>query len=207
MKVLLALDSDEAGQRATYQHAARIAEFTTSWGTPRGGGPTAQALATAQLARDKAHDHWATLDAICEYDASPTVLQARDDAHLLLETIGLHITDLYTDLFRDREWTRYETADEYVESTIPRVVQQDIRTIDYDAIKARVDIVAFASQFTELVQRGNTFKGKCPLSGHNDDTPSFFVYPENNNWNCFGCNQWGDVFDLARDRNFNIRDL
>ena len=33
--------------------------------------------------------------------------------------------------------------------------------------------------------------GLCPF--HNEKTPSFCVYPENNSFFCFGCNKGGDV--------------
>jgi len=34
----------------------------------------------------------------------------------------------------------------------------------------------------------------CPL--HNEKTPSFVWYIQNNSWYCFGCGQGGDVIDL-----------
>jgi hypothetical protein len=50
---------------------------------------------------------------------------------------------------------------------------------------------------------------RCPLSDHEDRTPSFHVYEADRGWWCFGCSRGGDVFDLAaalwqldRDREF-----
>jgi DNA primase len=38
----------------------------------------------------------------------------------------------------------------------------------------------------------------CPLPGHDERTPSFMVFPEQNSWYCFGaCQRGGDVVDLA----------
>lgn len=37
--------------------------------------------------------------------------------------------------------------------------------------------------------------GLCPL--HEERTPSFRIYPNNNSWYCFGCGEGGDVIDLV----------
>ena len=48
----------------------------------------------------------------------------------------------------------------------------------------------------ELQRRGRSHKGHCPF--HQDDTPSFVIFP-NNRWKCFGCGTGGDGVDfLAR---------
>ncbi len=62
-------------------------------------------------------------------------------------------------------------------------------------VKQRTDIVEVASQYTKLTKAGRTFKGLCPF--HSEKHPSFFVYPEQQSWHCFGaCNTGGDVFSL-----------
>ena len=43
----------------------------------------------------------------------------------------------------------------------------------------------------KLRRRGKNLVGLCPF--HNEKTPSFCVYPENNSFFCFGCNKGGDV--------------
>lgn len=200
MKVLLALDSDEAGQRATLKNVARIADFVTSWGIPRSTGPTSQALAVAQQARDTAQARWVAFDRLAERCPTPTVLDALERAHLDLEVIGGHIADLYSQLLSDRDYVKCLSAEEWEEHEAPHKVVEDVRQLDFKAIKERADLVAFVSQYTDLVQRGSNWKGKCPLSTHDEKTPSFWVYPENHNWYCYGCSTWGDIFDLARDK-------
>lgn len=208
MRVLLALDSDEAGQNATLDHIESIADFGTSWGTPRGAGPTAQALATAQLARDTAQRHWTALDVAASCNGEATLIQARNEAEMLLEHIGRHITDLYRALYTDRPYRLAKSPEELELLLNPPKPMYDASRIDWAEIKNRVDLVDFVAQYTDLVQRGATYKGKCPLPTHPDDkTASFFVYPQNRNWNCYGCNTWGDLFDLAKALNIHVRDL
>lgn len=45
---------------------------------------------------------------------------------------------------------------------------------------------------------GSRWVGRCPLSDHEDRSPSFTVYPETNAWFCYGCLRGGDVIELAR---------
>ena len=64
-----------------------------------------------------------------------------------------------------------------------------------DEVKQRTDIVEFASQYTTLTKAGRNFKGLCPF--HSEKHASFFVYPEQQSWHCFGaCSTGGDVFSL-----------
>lgn len=72
------------------------------------------------------------------------------------------------------------------------------RKVDFAAIKDRIDLVAYIQQFTELKPAGRTYKGKCPLPGHQDDSPSLTVYPDSKSWWCFGCQQGSDIFDFAK---------
>lgn len=66
-----------------------------------------------------------------------------------------------------------------------------------DEIKDRVDIVEVASESgVELMKSGSRYKGLCPF--HEEETPSFVVFPKSGRWYCFGeCNEGGDVFNLV----------
>jgi DNA primase len=76
---------------------------------------------------------------------------------------------------------------------------------DLDEIRARSDIVEVISQYVALKRTGKNFKGLCPF--HAEKTPSFTVNPELQRWRCFGCGQYGDVFDfLMRIENVTFID-
>jgi len=64
-----------------------------------------------------------------------------------------------------------------------------------DEVKQKVDIVAVVSQYTALTKSGQTFRGLCPF--HSEKHPSFFVYPDQQSWHCFGaCSTGGDVLSF-----------
>lgn len=49
-----------------------------------------------------------------------------------------------------------------------------------------------------LAGHGKRLEGHCPLPGHEDDTPSFNVYPQTQRFHCFGCDNGGDVLDFVQ---------
>jgi len=63
-----------------------------------------------------------------------------------------------------------------------------------DEVKQKIDIVEVIGRDITLVKAGRTFKGLCPF--HGEKNPSFYVYPEQQSWHCFGCNNGGDVFSF-----------
>jgi DNA primase len=67
-----------------------------------------------------------------------------------------------------------------------------------DAAKEAVEVTELAGRLTALQRCGEGWRGRCPLPGHDDSTPSFYVYPETDSFFCYGCAQGGDVVELAR---------
>src|SRR3954470_24345895 len=59
-------------------------------------------------------------------------------------------------------------------------------------VRDRTDIVELVSQYVDLKKTGRSFKGLCPF--HQEKTPSFVVFPDSQNFHCFGCGKGGDVF-------------
>ena len=58
------------------------------------------------------------------------------------------------------------------------------------------DIESVVSGYVSLKRRGRNLVGLCPF--HGEKTPSFYLYPENNSFYCFGCGAGGDVVTFVR---------
>ena len=66
---------------------------------------------------------------------------------------------------------------------------------DKNRVRAASDLVAIASDYMTLRQRGRDFWGCCPF--HGEKTPSFKIDPSTQLWHCFGCGEGGDVFSFV----------
>ena len=64
-----------------------------------------------------------------------------------------------------------------------------------DRVRERSDIVEIVGQHVQLRKTGRSFKGLCPF--HQEKTPSFVVFPDSQNFHCFGCGAGGDVFNFV----------
>jgi DNA primase len=62
-----------------------------------------------------------------------------------------------------------------------------------DEVKQKIDIAEVIGQYATLKKSGRNLTALCPF--HSEKHPSFFVYPEQQSWHCFGaCSTGGDVF-------------
>ena len=64
-----------------------------------------------------------------------------------------------------------------------------------EEIKSKVNILDLISDVVDLKSSGTSHKGLCPF--HQENTPSFVVYPGKGTWTCFGsCASSGDHFEF-----------
>lgn len=73
---------------------------------------------------------------------------------------------------------------------------------DRDALKEQVkaasDIVDVVGSYVTLRAAGPTYKGLCPF--HDDTRPSFQVDPRWQNYRCWACGKFGDVFQFIQEK-------
>ena len=65
-----------------------------------------------------------------------------------------------------------------------------------DEIKERVVIEDVIKDYVPLKRSGHNFVCCCPF--HKERTPSFFVFPKNNFFKCFGCGAAGDAITFIK---------
>ena len=72
-----------------------------------------------------------------------------------------------------------------------------LNEFEKDDIKKSVDIISLFNSFgVRLEKKGKSHIGLCPF--HDDKNPSLSVDQEKGLYNCFGCGESGDVFDLVK---------
>ncbi len=60
-------------------------------------------------------------------------------------------------------------------------------------VRDRIGIVDLVQPYVPSLKRaGRSYKGLCPF--HQEKTPSFVVFPDSENFHCFGCGKGGDIF-------------
>ena len=71
-----------------------------------------------------------------------------------------------------------------------------LEEFEKDSIKSSVDIVELFGSFGVLLtKKGKSYVGCCPW--HEDKTPSLSVDKSKGLYNCFGCGESGDIFNLV----------
>jgi hypothetical protein len=198
--IVLVLDSDEAGQNSAEKSGRNLLDLFSDWGTPRyPGEPVSRVIASLQQAIDELGDEIKGREA-----AGIDSLVQSEMRWLLFDYMSvLHASQ------RETLYTSCLTADEY--QTAVTIQENPILpqhgTIDFAAIKREVDIVDYISHHAELKRRGRNLVTVCPLPDHNEDTASFYIYPENQSFYCFGCGRGGDVIEYAKLRGVSAREL
>ena len=66
----------------------------------------------------------------------------------------------------------------------------------FETLRGEVDLAQLAGRYTELrPSSGRASVGRCPRPDHEDQNPSFHVYPDRR-FHCYGCRWHGDVVDF-----------
>jgi DNA primase len=65
----------------------------------------------------------------------------------------------------------------------------------FEELREQVDLAELAARYTDLQPSGRALVGCCPNPDHDDEHPSFYVYPDARFF-CYGCRWHGDVTDL-----------
>lgn len=92
------------------------------------------------------------------------------------------------------EWTLMQ-AGKVLTDQLPRAIRQRANRPDIFEVWER-------RQGIPLRDRGSYAVTACPF--HEDSTPSFTLYPDDNTFHCYGCGAHGDSFDLDKDEPTHI---
>jgi CHC2 zinc finger/Toprim-like len=76
---------------------------------------------------------------------------------------------------------------------------------EVEDLKGQVLLEDLVARTVPLSKSGSHLRGRCPF--HDDETPSFVVYPQNQTFHCFGCQAHGDVLTfLMRVENLTFHE-
>src|SRR5690348_9037471 len=64
-----------------------------------------------------------------------------------------------------------------------------------EEIKDRISVLDIVGQKVRLRKSGRNFSGLCPF--HTEKTPSFYVFPDEGTYHCFGCQAHGDILTFV----------
>ncbi len=67
---------------------------------------------------------------------------------------------------------------------------------DFEKVKMKTELLEVAGRFTHMRKAGKEYVGLCPL--HSENTPSFYINKEKQQFHCKGCQKGGDVIELMR---------
>lgn len=68
-----------------------------------------------------------------------------------------------------------------------------------DTLLQRTELVDIIDKQVPLKKAGTNYKGLCPF--HNEKTPSFTVYPQQQTYHCYGCGAHGNAITFLREHN------
>lgn len=154
----------------------------------------------AELARSSAYRHLSTKDLLtdreavgwdlAEIAAEPGTWEYVDESRSYLEHVAGEL---------DREIARRRKLAHLANAPSWPAKQRD-RAEEWAAIKARADLVTVVQTLSlvALYKRGKDWVGCCPLPDHVEDTPSFKISQEKQQFYCFGCHRGGDVFTYVQ---------
>jgi len=182
------------GPRGTLTGSVLASHILMYWGLPHSEAePLCQARAKAERELNRLRELANTLST---FDHSATI------RHGEIVNADISVTEEWWSQLVANDWdtahSKARNADEYIALLEPMPEAARGQRLDFAALKDRIDIVDYVSRYTRLRPSSGRFVGRCPLPGHEDSSPSFWVYPGTRSFNCFGCNRGGDVINFAQ---------
>ncbi|MGC4108708.1 MAG: CHC2 zinc finger domain-containing protein [Thermomicrobiales bacterium] len=155
---------------------------------PFGGGERSYRLALQAIP---------TRDVLAEIEAARWLALDLSNDPILRKVAEYQLEALVDELLRRQRLLEASTGDP-LRPVWPRP-DGDLRA-RIDAVKAAWPIERFCTVLLGAILHPagrNRWRASCPLPGHDDRTPSFMVYGDDDRAWCFGCNRGGDVIALT----------